>query len=154
MCTVERAKRITRVVWLFAVCYCGPWLFLTEVVSFDPELKFEAQECTYKLSRDQYLYYYFLDLIVFYVVPLLLSCVVYTLIARILFKSSIRGKTHQTSIETHTIDQKRPNAARIQVDSSSTLKILALCSDLDINLAPSRITDKVLPMLFMEQVER
>ncbi|KAF2358509.1 G protein-coupled receptor rhodopsin-like [Trinorchestia longiramus] len=114
MCTVERAKRITRVVWVFAICYCGPWLFLTEVISFTPAPDFDAQECTYKLSRDQYLYYYFLDLIVFYVVPLLLSCVVYTLIARILFKSSIRGKSSTTSIETHKIDQKRPNAARIQ----------------------------------------
>lgn len=115
MCTVERAKRITRVVWIFAICYCGPWIFLTEVVTFNPAPDFDAQECTYKLSRDQYLYYYFLDLMVFYVVPLLLSCVVYSLIARILFQSSIRGKSHTTALETHKIDQKRPNAARIQV---------------------------------------
>lgn len=113
MCTVERAKRITRVVWLFAICYCSPWIFLTEVIPFENSMNFEAHECTYKLSRDQYLYYYFLDLIVFYVVPLLLSCVVYSLIARILFSS--QGKGHQATIESHRTDQKRPNAARIQV---------------------------------------
>uniref|UniRef100_A0A6A7G964 Thyrotropin-releasing hormone receptor n=1 Tax=Hirondellea gigas TaxID=1518452 RepID=A0A6A7G964_9CRUS len=117
MCTVERAKKITLLVWLFAISYCSPWMFLTEVIPFEGILGFKAEECTYKLSRDQYLYYYFLDLMVFYVVPLVLSCAVYGFIAKILFQSSTSiGKCQNAaSFDTHRIDQKRPNAARIQV---------------------------------------
>lgn len=89
VCTVERAKKITLLVWLFAVCYCAPWLFLTQVVPLRYAVDYPTQECTFKLSRDQYLYYYFLDFVVFYVVPLLLSCVLYSLIARILIASQL-----------------------------------------------------------------
>ncbi|XP_069998221.1 thyrotropin-releasing hormone receptor [Penaeus vannamei] len=89
VCTVERAKKITLLVWLFAVCYCAPWLFLTQVVPLRYAVDYPTQECTFKLSRDQYLYYYFTDIVVFYVVPLLLSCVLYSLIARILIASQL-----------------------------------------------------------------
>ncbi|XP_042858366.1 thyrotropin-releasing hormone receptor-like [Penaeus japonicus] len=111
VCTVERAKKITLLVWLFAVCYCAPWLFLTQVVPLKYAVDYPTQECTFKLSRDQYLYYYFLDFVVFYVVPLLLSCVLYSFIARILFTSQI---PKNPTLNGH--HQKRTaTSARVQV---------------------------------------
>ncbi|KAJ9596702.1 hypothetical protein L9F63_012273, partial [Diploptera punctata] len=44
----------------------------------------EGEICQFKLPRHQYLVYFFADLILFYVIPLLLSCVLYTLIARVI----------------------------------------------------------------------
>lgn len=48
----------------------------------------EIEKCTYSMDRDSYVTYYMADLILFYVIPLLLTCVLYALIARILFTSS------------------------------------------------------------------
>ena len=112
VCTFERAKKITYMVWFVAICYCSPWLALTQVVPMNYDVDYPTQECTFKLSRDQYLYYYFLDFIVFYVIPLVLSCILYTLIACILFNSQVTKSAH--SINGHQ-DSKRNNAARIQV---------------------------------------
>ncbi|KAG7170236.1 Thyrotropin-releasing hormone receptor-like 2 [Homarus americanus] len=110
VCTVERAKKITLVVWVFAVCYCSPWLYLTRVAPLTYAVDYPTQECTFKLSRDQYFLYYFLDIIVFYVVPLLLSCVLYTLIARILFTSQV---PKNPTVNGHH-DRKRANSPRVQ----------------------------------------
>ncbi|XP_069165093.1 LOW QUALITY PROTEIN: thyrotropin-releasing hormone receptor [Procambarus clarkii] len=111
VCTVERAKKITLVVWVFAVCYCSPWLYLTTVVPLAYAVDYPTQECTFKLSRDQYFLYYFLDIIVFYVVPLLLSCVLYSLIARILFTSQV---PKNPTVNGHH-NKKRVNSPRVQV---------------------------------------
>ncbi|XP_071527174.1 thyrotropin-releasing hormone receptor-like [Panulirus ornatus] len=111
VCTVERAKKITLLVWVFAVCYCSPWLYLTTVIPLSYAVDYPTQECTFKLSRDQYFLYYFLDIIVFYVVPLLLSCVLYTLIARILFTSQV---PKNPTVNGHH-DKKRANSPRVQV---------------------------------------
>ncbi|MCL4135246.1 UNVERIFIED_CONTAM: hypothetical protein GTU68_028788 [Idotea baltica] len=89
VCTTERAKKITLIVWVFAIGYCAPWLFLTKVEPMNYDVSYQTQQCTFKLSREQYLYYYFLDFIVFYIIPLVLSCVLYTLIARILFTPDV-----------------------------------------------------------------
>ncbi|XP_076059996.1 thyrotropin-releasing hormone receptor-like isoform X2 [Oratosquilla oratoria] len=113
VCTVKRAKKITLLVWAFAVTYCSPWLFLTQVVKLNYNVDYPTQECTFKLSRRHYLFYYFLDIIVFYVVPLLLSCVLYSLIARILFTSQV-PKNPAHAINGHH-DHNRTNSARVQV---------------------------------------
>lgn len=112
MCTVERAKKITLLVWVFATCYCSPWLYLTTVVPQTYAIDYPTEECTFKLSRDQYFLYYFLDIIVFYVVPLLLSCVLYTLIARILFTSNV--SKNSIIVNGHQ-DKKRVSSPRVQV---------------------------------------
>lgn len=111
VCTVERAKKITLVVWVFAACYCSPWLYLTTVVPLSYAVDYPTQECTFKLSRDQYFLYYFLDIIMFYVVPLLLSCVLYSLIARILFTSQV---PKNPTINGHH-DKRRVSSPRVQV---------------------------------------
>lgn len=111
VCTVQRAKKITLLVWVFATCYCSPWLYLTTVVPQTYAVDYPTEECTFKLSRDQYFLYYFLDIIVFYVVPLLLSCVLYTLIARILFTSQV---PKNPTVNGHH-DKKRVSSPRVQV---------------------------------------
>nr|XP_053646767.1 thyrotropin-releasing hormone receptor-like [Cherax quadricarinatus] len=111
VCTVERAKKITLLVWVFAVCYCSPWLYLTTVIPLSYAVDYPTQECTFKLSRDQYFLYYFLDIIMFYVVPLLMSCVFYSLIARILFTSQV---PKYPTINGH-LNKKRVNSPRVQV---------------------------------------
>jgi len=46
------------------------------------------ERCDFRLERNQYRAYYMADLTIFYVIPLLLTCVLYSLIARILFASA------------------------------------------------------------------
>lgn len=88
VCTVERAKKIITFCWLFAFCYTCPWLGLTKVEK-SPYRGFSSVEsCTFKLSRQEYLGYFFADIIVFYLIPLLLSCVLYGLIAKVLYKGN------------------------------------------------------------------
>ena len=47
------------------------------------------EKCGFKLDRDQYVYIYMADLIIFYLAPLVLTCILYGLIARILFQSTL-----------------------------------------------------------------
>ena len=88
MCTVKRAKRIIAGLWLFGICYCGPWLGLitTNTKTYSDGTTIEM--CAFKLKRSNYYIYYMADLVIFYVIPLLLTCILYGLIARILYSSS------------------------------------------------------------------
>lgn len=89
MCTVKRAKRIIAALWLFGICYCVPWLVLitTKPIYYRDGSMIET--CTFKLARANYLTYYMTDLVIFYIIPLLLTCILYGLIGRILFTSTI-----------------------------------------------------------------
>ncbi|XP_013780780.2 thyrotropin-releasing hormone receptor-like [Limulus polyphemus] len=89
VCTVNRAKKIIIGVWVFACLYCSPWLFLTKTVPIYYKGHADVETCTFALSREHYLGYFFADLMLFYIFPLLLSCMLYGLIARILFTSEI-----------------------------------------------------------------
>lgn len=84
LCTLRRAKRITASVWVTAIIYCSPWLVLTVTKPLNYRGYPGARYCDFKLPRNQYLSYFFADLILFYVIPLVVSCVLYTLIARTL----------------------------------------------------------------------
>lgn len=88
ICTVARAKRIIGAVWLLTALYCTMWFFLVDV----QETLYAdgvSVTCGYRVSRNLYMPIYFLDLTLFYVVPLLLALVLYGLIARILFMSPL-----------------------------------------------------------------
>ncbi|KAG8227545.1 hypothetical protein J437_LFUL000645 [Ladona fulva] len=75
----------------FVLIICAKWLTKgsPDMVDFakliiykgHPEVRF----CDFKRPRQEYLAYFFADLVVFYIIPLLLSCVLYILIARVLF---------------------------------------------------------------------
>ncbi|KAM9178406.1 thyrotropin-releasing hormone receptor-like [Mergus octosetaceus] len=102
LCTVSRAKRIVSSLWLFTSLYCLMWFFLVDTtqVTF---LDGAQVTCGYRVSRSLYMPIYFLDFVVFYVIPLGLATVLYGLIARILFMSPLPatpqhpclGSTHQ-----------------------------------------------------------
>lgn len=90
VCTVRRAKKILIGVWIFAVCYCSPWLFLTTTIPLEYKGYNDSVECVHKVNRknDIYIAYYMADLVTFYVIPLILSTILYTRIARTLFLSN------------------------------------------------------------------
>ncbi|KAM6974134.1 thyrotropin-releasing hormone receptor b [Tautogolabrus adspersus] len=84
LCTLSRAKKIILFVWAFTSLYCVMWFYLSDI----QELVYDnitIITCGYRVSRKYYLPIYFFDFGVFFVVPLLLSAVLYGLIARILF---------------------------------------------------------------------
>ncbi|XP_054284968.1 thyrotropin-releasing hormone receptor-like [Macrosteles quadrilineatus] len=89
ICTQRRARKIIATVWAVAVVYCAPWLVLTTTKPLQYRGFPEARFCDFKRPRDEYLLYYFTDLVVFYVVPLVISCVLYGLIARTLFNRKV-----------------------------------------------------------------
>ncbi|GAA6224615.1 thyrotropin-releasing hormone receptor-like [Lates japonicus] len=85
VCTVSRAKRIIAGVWIFTCVYCMLWFFLVDIqVSQDGHV-----QCGYKVKRELYLPIYLIDFAIFYVIPLLLAIVLYSLIARILYLSPL-----------------------------------------------------------------
>ncbi|XP_013780061.1 thyrotropin-releasing hormone receptor-like [Limulus polyphemus] len=115
VCTVSRAKKIIVGVWVFACLYCFPWFFLTKIEPIFYKGYSNRETCTFALSRKHYLGYFFSDLVLFYVFPLLLSCVLYSLIARILFSNEIpKNPGNNTS---RSSDSKRTSSmnARVQV---------------------------------------
>ncbi|KAJ3609759.1 hypothetical protein NHX12_024270 [Muraenolepis orangiensis] len=95
LCTLSRAKKIILSVWVFTSLYCVMWFYLSDL----QELVYDnitVVTCGYKVPRRFYMPVYFFDFGVFFVVPLLLSAVLYGLIARILFTnplpSSVKDK--------------------------------------------------------------
>ncbi|XP_013417715.1 thyrotropin-releasing hormone receptor-like, partial [Lingula anatina] len=87
LCTVARAKRIILILWAFSITYCAPWLGLTKLNTAKYVGGIELDDCSLRLDRKTYGIYYTADFIVFYAVPLLLTAVLYVLIARMLFLS-------------------------------------------------------------------
>uniref|UniRef100_UPI003AAF4AF6 thyrotropin-releasing hormone receptor b n=1 Tax=Centroberyx gerrardi TaxID=166262 RepID=UPI003AAF4AF6 len=84
LCTLSRAKKIILFVWVFTSLYCVMWFYLSDI----QELVYDnvtIVTCGYKVPRQFYLPIYFFDFGIFFVLPLLLSAILYGLIARILF---------------------------------------------------------------------
>ncbi|OQV19314.1 putative Thyrotropin-releasing hormone receptor [Hypsibius exemplaris] len=82
-CTIKRSNRIILGLWMFAVCYCAPWLGLTE-------LKQDSSgrpQCDFRLSKEQYFYYFTADLALFYITPLVVALIIYSKIIAVLQKS-------------------------------------------------------------------
>ncbi|XP_035701973.1 thyrotropin-releasing hormone receptor [Folsomia candida] len=115
VCTVNRAKKIIAGVWIFALIYCFPWLFLTQTYPLFYKGFANIESCEYKIERNQYLGYYFTDLVVFYVIPLLLSVILYGLIARILYQSQNAKSSHHGTNGPLSVDSSKTNASRVQV---------------------------------------
>lgn len=119
VCTVSRAKKIILGVWLFACLYCSPWLFLTKIEALYYKGVEDRETCTFALSRKHYLGYFFADLILFYILPLFLSCVLYGLIARVLFSRDIQKNTNGKSNGLVTAQESKSSSngtsARAQV---------------------------------------
>lgn len=83
----QRAKRIILGVWSFCIVYNSMWLYLTST-SIHPLRTGECIViCHFSFKRSTYATIYMLDLICFYCIPLLITCVLYILIARAIFRS-------------------------------------------------------------------
>nr|CAD7452620.1 unnamed protein product [Timema tahoe] len=124
---LSRARRIVYGVWVFATVYCCPWLGLTTTRLLGYKGYPGARSCDFKLPRHHYLAYFFADLVVFYVLPLIISCVLYGLITRVLFtrrfgvdKSNNRLQGNATSSTSSSKDQERSRVKlRTQADDIS-----------------------------------
>ncbi|XP_019720757.1 thyrotropin-releasing hormone receptor [Hippocampus comes] len=100
LCTVSRAKRIIAGVWVITSLYCMMWFFLVDT---DETVYANGVvvTCGYRVSRSLYMPIYFLDFTLFYVIPVIVATVLYSLIARILLMSPLpshldtRGSIHQ-----------------------------------------------------------
>ncbi|XP_051914112.1 thyrotropin-releasing hormone receptor-like [Hippocampus zosterae] len=100
LCTVSRAKRIIAGVWVITSLYCMMWLFLVDT---DETVYANGVvvTCGYRVSRSLYMPIYFLDFTLFYVIPVIVATVLYSLIARILLMSPLpshldtRGSIHR-----------------------------------------------------------
>ena len=114
MCTVKRAKRITAGIWIFGILYCSPWLGLTELKR-ERRLTGVVELCRFRLARHQYLAYYMTDLLVFYVAPLVMSAVLYSLIARNLMLTSVAKANGQQNGIGMRNGTKKTTSSRLQV---------------------------------------
>ncbi|XP_019510016.1 PREDICTED: thyrotropin-releasing hormone receptor-like [Hipposideros armiger] len=95
VCTVARAKRIIAGIWGCTSIYCLLWLFLVDLNVSESQ----GLECGYKVSRSLYLPIYLLDFTVFFIMPLLVTAVLYGFIGTLLFRSSRSHLTHHGGSE-------------------------------------------------------
>ena len=121
VCTVKRAKKIIGGVWVFACCYTCPWLGLTTTEPIHYRGYTHVEMCTFKLSRKEYLGYFFADIVVFYLVPLLLSCVLYGLIARVLFNGQFTKCPEVCKHDNQSVDPSK--SSRVQVNVNYILQL-------------------------------
>lgn len=132
LCTVSRAKRIIAGVWLFTSLYCVMWFFLVDT---DESVYANGVvvTCGYRVSRSLYLPVYFLDLTLFYLVPLTVATVLYGLIARILFMSPLPshlsdreggGSVHQGRTSSTSRGSRGAIFARKQVAATSSFRLI------------------------------
>ncbi|KAG7264277.1 hypothetical protein CRUP_026223 [Coryphaenoides rupestris] len=98
LCTLSRAKRIIVSVWVFTSLYCVVWFYLSDLQELAYDRGVTVVTCGYKVPRRFYMPIYFLDFGVFFVVPLLLSTVLYGLIARILFMNPLPSSVKVTKM--------------------------------------------------------
>lgn len=100
LCTNSRAKKIIALLWTLTCLYCTMWLYLAhieEVVYANITLVV----CGYRVKRNLYMPIYFVDFGVFFVLPLLLSTVLYGLIAKVLYLNPLppKGRNRKTEDE-------------------------------------------------------
>lgn len=91
LCTISRAKKIIALLWTLTCLYGTMWLYLAhieEVVYSNVTLVV----CGYRVKRNLYMPIYFVDFGVFFVLPLLLSSVLYGLIAKVLYLNPLPSK--------------------------------------------------------------
>ncbi|XP_042362565.1 thyrotropin-releasing hormone receptor b [Plectropomus leopardus] len=119
LCTLSRAKKIILFVWAFTSLYCVMWFYLSDIQEqvYD---NITIITCGYRVPRKYYLPIYFFDFGVFFVVPLLLSAVLYGLIARILFLNPLPSdpKDKKNGHNNHT-NNKRTSCKNSRHSSST-----------------------------------
>uniref|UniRef100_A0A1I8IA20 Thyrotropin-releasing hormone receptor n=1 Tax=Macrostomum lignano TaxID=282301 RepID=A0A1I8IA20_9PLAT len=125
-CTVKRAKRIIAGIWIFGLLYNSPWFYLATLLPKPvADTNVTIERCGHKLDRSSraYMSLYLGDLALFYFIPLVLLSVLYSAIARVLFRSS---STCQGSEPLRTSNATRALQSRIQASQHIQLLILWL----------------------------
>ncbi|XP_028454020.1 thyrotropin-releasing hormone receptor b [Perca flavescens] len=119
LCTLSRAKKIILFVWAFTSLYCMMWFYLSDI----NELVYDnitIITCGYRVPRKYYLPIYFFDFGVFFVLPLLLSAVLYGLIARILFLNPLPSDPKDKKKNGHNNTNNKRTSCKNSRHSSST----------------------------------
>lgn len=84
-CCWAFSRKAVMGMWVFAVAYCSPWLGLTQVKPFTGRPNYQI--CDFRLSHQQYSYFFITDMVLFYVIPLIVAAVVFLVLGRSLYKS-------------------------------------------------------------------
>ncbi|XP_066272202.1 thyrotropin-releasing hormone receptor-like [Branchiostoma lanceolatum] len=117
MCTVSRAKKIIAGVWVLTLAYDSMWFFLMGTEHMVYPNGTEVLRCNYNMERSKYLTVYFLDLSLFYLLPLIVAAVLYIRIGRVLYSEDIaeagnieiatRGQTHVRHMQARRINSRK-----------------------------------------------
>lgn len=154
ICTLSRAKKIIAACWVFAILYCSPWLLLTQVrLRCVRGVEEPVATCGFRLRRDstEYLVMFFTDLVLFYIIPLLLSVILYALIGTMLLANSRNsfptssasrqggGRRNANGATTLSVSEAaaKSNLARVQVGSWGSFIMYVSrdsCSPLNLNI--------------------
>ena len=118
LCTRSRAKKITIALWVSTTIYCSPWLGLAQVVVRHAEDGSNIATCQFRIARSKYLFLYFCDLIMFYLLPLVIAVILYCLMGRILVKSNVRLSrnvtgTMETRAQGNSVFRNQQNHRRV-----------------------------------------
>ncbi|CAL8298869.1 unnamed protein product [Lota lota] len=119
LCTLSRAKKIIVSVWVFTSLYCVMWFYLSDI----QELVYDDVTiitCGYKVPRRFYMPIYFFDFGIFFVLPLLLSAILYGLIARILFMNPLPSSVKEKCKNGHSNTTHKGTSAKNSRHSNST----------------------------------
>ena len=113
ICTARRAKAIIASLWIFSILYNACWFYLATTYTQQLPNNKTIQSCTFRISREQYRAIYMVDLLLFYIVPLVLTCVLYTLIGLALRKS-----TNDMKKPINNKQNEKPTIQRLITDKS------------------------------------
>lgn len=110
--TLQRVKYIIAGLWSFSLLYNACWLYLAKTVPQTLSNNVTIQTCTFRIDREQYSAIFMVDLVLFYLVPLLLTVVLYTLIGLTLRNSTKRMRKPSQKVDPKT----KPTIHRLIVD--------------------------------------
>uniref|UniRef100_A0A1A8ESM6 Thyrotropin-releasing hormone receptor n=1 Tax=Nothobranchius korthausae TaxID=1143690 RepID=A0A1A8ESM6_9TELE len=126
LCTLSRAKKILVFVWGSTSLYCVMWFYLSHVQEevYDNTA---ITTCGYRVPRKFYLPIYFFDFGVFFVLPLLLSAVLYGLIGRILFLNPLPSEPkHRNQTQNGTSCKNARHSSSTATSRRQVTKMLAV----------------------------
>ena len=82
LCTLKRSRKIIACCWIVPLVYCSPWLAVAKVEADEKDP--EKRHCELSLSHRIYTAFFVIDLVLFYIVPLMGGMLVYWKIGRVL----------------------------------------------------------------------
>lgn len=116
LCTIPRAKKSIAILWTVTCLYCTMWLYLADLGEVAGSNGIYVI-CKYSMERKSYMQIYIVDFGVFFVVPLLLATILYSLIAKTLYGNPLPVDPRDQNREAETAevenrDNGNPEAGR------------------------------------------